>query len=458
MNVQESHQYCNQHIALIGYGVTGKACADYLLAKGANLAIFDKADLSKQLSENHQQASTHKLHEQSDLNAFDQVVVSPGVNLCQAFIQKFKATGKSVIGDIELFAVENTCPVIAVTGSNGKSTVVDMLSKAIAAAGFKVGLGGNFGRSALTLLDQGFDYIVLELSSFQLESTHSLQPKIACVLNVSPDHIDRHGSMQAYTDAKLSIYNKAEHVIYNRDDEKTFPPKYTNQTQASFGLQQIHSESATAPSLFQNAEGIWINTNLLLNAAKIDNVNQHQLLNMQVVLACAMHLQLPLQTVVKSLSAYTGLAHRFERVLLEQGVEWINDSKATNPGACIAALESLVSKNKAIILIAGGDSKGADLSELTSFINQHVSLLILMVKDKHLFTHTGVDFKLANNISQCVEFAQTAAYDLKLSEGRDVAVLLSPACASIDMFDNYQHRGNEFAQAVNVLAKEVVSP
>lgn len=458
MNTQGNNHYSKQRIALIGYGVTGKACADYLLAKGANLTIFDKTDLSEQLSENHKQASTHQLHEHSDLSAYDQVVVSPGVNLQQAFIQNFKALGKPVIGDIELFAVENTCPVIAITGSNGKSTVVDMLSKAIADAGFKVGLGGNFGRSALTLLDQGFDYIVLELSSFQLESTHSLAPKIACVLNVSPDHIDRHGSMKAYTDAKLSIYNNAEHLIYNRDDERTFPPKNTKQTYASFGLQRISSNSDTTPSLFQNPKGIWLNDTLLLNAAQIDNINQHQLQNMQVVLACAMHLNLPLHSVVESLSTYTGLAHRFERVLLEQGVEWINDSKATNPGACIAAIESLVSKNKAIILIAGGDSKGADLSALARIIKQHLSLLILIGKDKHLFTHMGVAFQLAENISECVDLAQKAALDLKLRKESDVAVLLSPACASIDMFDNYQHRGNEFVKAVKAMSKEAVSP
>jgi len=445
----DAHRYTKQAIAVIGYGVTGKACAEFLLGKGALITVFDKTDMAEAVSTSHPNMEFRVLNESSQLSEFDQVVVSPGVNLNQPFIREFKASGKPVIGDIELFALENNKPVLAITGSNGKSTVVDMLSKSLEKAGYKVGLGGNFGTSALAMLEHNYDYIVLELSSFQLESTFSLQPCISCVLNITPDHIDRHGSMQAYTMAKGSIYNNAEHLIFNRDDPLTYPVGLIDATSSSIGIMRpaITQHQGKARHFYQNAKGIWQQDELVLDSAQLNNVSQHQLLNMQVVLACTEHLGIDTSIVTKSLCEYTGLAHRFEQVASSESSDYINDSKATNPGATVAAIESLQGKAQPIILIAGGDGKGADMSALLSCIHQHVTALVLLGKDRELFTQANVPFSLVNSMQEAVKAANALSLKNYQTHQQRSTIMLSPACASIDMFNNYQHRGEMFTQA-----------
>lgn len=443
------HPYSNQAIALIGYGVTGKACADYLLTKNAIVTVFDKTDVSDSLSAIKGNIQFCLLGESTDLLAYDQVVVSPGVNLNQDYIRQFKATGKPVIGDIELFARENTIPVIAVTGSNGKSTVVDMLRKCLISAGYKVGLGGNFGTSALAMLGEDYDYIVLELSSFQLESTNSLQACISCVLNITPDHIDRHGSMHEYAMAKVSIYRNAEHLIFNREDPLTYPVGEISASSSSIGIAQaaITQHQGREAHFYQDAKGIWLNNALLLSTDTLHSISQHQLLNMQVVLACTHYLGIALTSIVNSLYGYTGLAHRFELIASNDFSEWINDSKATNPGATVAAIESLVSKSKRILLIAGGDGKGADMSALLTCLHEHVAGLILMGKDREVFTQANVPYVFVNTMQEAVVCANEMALNTFQTTQERSTVMLSPACASIDMFRNYQQRGELFSQA-----------
>lgn len=478
-----TYTYTSQSIAVIGYGVTGKACAEYLLAKGANVTIFDKK-IDASLNSSHL-FSIVQIHENIDLSLFSLVVVSPGVNLQQPFLQRYMhinakrdVDGPSVIGDIELFARElnaqnallspSTEPtkVIAVTGSNGKSTVVDMLTKALTEQGLAVALGGNFGTSALSLLRLNkaqqmsnhtvphLDVIVLELSSFQLESTFSLCPYIACILNVTSDHIDRHGSMFAYTQAKQQIYLNAQHTIYNRDDTATLPPTLVNSM--SIGL----TAQGVSPSivLSQNQQGIFAGHELVLNATKFANVSEFQLLNMQAVLACGFILQLDIPQVVESLTRYKGLAHRFEIVYENADVRWINDSKATNPGACVAAINSLAQQLDHIVLIAGGDAKGADTDSLARPIQEHVKKLILIGKDAHLFTQFSTPYVHASSIQEAVKLAKLAVDEILSAHASGarsepnkpfIGVLLSPACASIDMFTNYAQRGLLFCQAVH---------
>lgn len=456
------HPYKNRSIALIGYGVTGKACVQFLLEKGAKVSVFDKS--FKSYSAETENLALYPLDESASLAQYDYVVVSPGVNLQQAFIRNYK-NSENVIGDIELFARElkrqndlkkapqKHTKVIAVTGSNGKSTVVDMLTKALTKAGLRVALGGNFGTSALSLLTQEYDLFVLELSSFQLESTYSLHADVACILNVTSDHLDRHGNIENYTQIKHRIYKNAKHVIFNRDDELTAPEG--SKTSYSIGLHKS-LKPEVGHHYYQTDEGIFCGNNKLINKSSLNSNCQFQLLNMQVVLACTHILGLEYAPVVSALASYTGLPHRYELICRTRHVDWINDSKATNPGACLAAIESASSSYEYIILIAGGDAKGADASILTKAIQQNVDMMYLMGKDAELFTQFEIPYQYTISLQDAVNKANEHVKKL-LDEAADshvpnrptIAVLLSPACASIDMFQNYQQRGDIFSQAVH---------
>ena len=466
-----AHSYENQSIALIGYGVTGKACLEFLLEKKANVCVFDKAFTEHKTSSPN--LHFYPLDDSVVLAQFDTVVVSPGVNLAQAFIKTFLDNGnsksKQVLGDIELFAREfeiqnksrllaqKPTKIIAVTGSNGKSTVVDMLAKSLAQCGFRVALGGNFGTSALSFLSQDYDFIVLELSSFQLEASYSLRPDIACILNVSADHLDRHGNLHTYTAIKHRIFQNASATIFNRDDELTKPSDISDAY--SFGLNRPrHLQDDHC--FYQTNEGIYLENKLLLDSAKLNNSSQFQLLNMQVVIACAIILNIELAPVIDTLLAYTGLPHRFQVIHKTANITWINDSKATNPGACLAAIESASRQFSRIVLIAGGDAKGADTNVLKETIQKNIDMMILIGKDAALFTHFDVPYKHASSLEEAVCLAneylrfvssQQSSHNqpTKDSSKFSSAVLLSPACASLDMFNNYQERGDIFSKAVH---------
>lgn len=477
--LSHSHNYAGQSIAVIGYGVSGKACAQYLSQKGAKVSVFDKSfDVSSAKNEHFECGI---LNDSTSLLAFDLLVVSPGVNLKQSFIQAYLKKHKHkdrIIGDIELFArelnaqnenlAEGSQPtkLIAVTGSNGKSTVVDMLFKGLRTLGLNVLLGGNFGTPALALISESsshragenIDLIILELSSFQLESTFSLCPDIACILNISSDHLDRHGNMDAYIQAKQQIYVNAKHVVYNREDPACFPLEPKAAT--SFGL-TCEQDKAEA-SFYQNDAGIFNGKALLFDLSKYGQFSQFQVLNMQVVMVCAHILKddfacIDLAAIAQSLSQYKGLAHRFELIRQSATTRWINDSKATNPGASIAAIESLSKQVQHIILIAGGDAKGAQTSDLGKLIAERVDRLVLIGKDADLFTHFDTPFTKAKSIEEAVAHASNYADELVTAsinaqecvDSKCVGILLSPACASIDMFSNYQQRGELFCQAVN---------
>ncbi len=497
-----SQVYQDKSIALIGYGITGKACAEFLLEKGASVTVFDKIFVSpdtipivqaivpSKIGNTHSEIKQTdqpnvqyvRLQENTQLVGFDLVVVSPGVNLNQAFIQNYMANkadlsqnnpsdNPPVIGEIELFARElndrnsrladtKSAPkLITITGSNGKSTIVDMLTKALLAQNIKVGLGGNFGRSALTLLDDNLDVIILELSSFQLETTYSLKPFIAGIVNITSDHLDRHGNIQTYIHAKQRIYRDAAHTIANRDDINTYP---TNTNNCVFFGKQTSIEPNKA-GFYQNREGIYFtaqsdhhqhNPVKVFELSVTSNLQDFQLLNMQVVLACITLIGANMSMASNSLDTYVGLAHRFETVLDTPQVMWINDSKATNAGASIAAIESLSEKVDAIVLIAGGDAKSADLNLLTQIIQKHVQHLILIGKDAQRFVNIIDAYEVVESLNDAVIRANSVAQKLANKQCK-VGVLLAPACASTDMFTNYQERGQRFVDAVHALGVSI---
>ncbi|MFC3120959.1 UDP-N-acetylmuramoyl-L-alanine--D-glutamate ligase [Agaribacter flavus] len=469
-NTSFDTQYQDKAVAVIGFGVTGQACVKFMLARGANVTLFDsKYDdlLDKQIDDPLLvQVKLARFDESSEFEGFHLVLVSPGVNTQKNAIQRAIKLGLPLVSDIELFARHNTTPTIGITGSNGKSTVVDMLNTGLSKEGLKVAVGGNFGNSVLELLDEQYDVIVLELSSFQLELTFSLKLSVAAILNVSEDHIDRHGDLLSYARAKQGIYKHADVCIFNRDDVLTAIPPEALPESKSQGVddsrsQRLFSFGKTAPlacsqavelAIFENAEGLYINNAKILKYEAIAHLAKHNVLNLQVALLCAKAIlkdDNAFKKCTMSLMTYRGLAHRFSLVrqtTLANGMQtqWINDSKATNPGAAIAAI-NCINENDNLVLLVGGDSKGTDLSELKSLISSRVNLLLSMGKDARRFAGCCANTEFVASMESAVNAAKQYVETCTTNS----VVLLSPACASMDMFKNYQHRGEVFEQAVN---------
>jgi UDP-N-acetylmuramoylalanine--D-glutamate ligase len=449
-------EYRSMHIAIIGLGVTGLACLRFLLDQGAKVSAFDQKtiDRSELLSRISRSdlglLDSQRLAPETCFETFDLVVLSPGVNPSHPAIAPLMGQAK-LISDLDLFARHNSIPCIGVTGSNGKSTVVDMLQKALQASGKTALLGGNFGTSAIDLLNTEADYIVLELSSFQLQISQCIPLAVACILNVTEDHIDRHGSLENYQLAKQRIFEHAGYAVFNREDAATLPQQTSTKTNsmklrviASVGLQQVEG----GQQFWQDKNGIYVGKLPLIRSADLKMPLSHMMLNMQFVLAILKSLDLSLDLAIDLLKEYQGLAHRFELVREDEQVVYINDSKATNPGACLAAIECAKNLHWNIILIAGGDAKGADLNVLQNAINRDVTLTLVFGKDAEQFIPLLERVKKVNDLSEAIALAEQSARQ----QSSKTAILLSPACASTDMFENYSARGEAFCRQVLEIA------
>lgn len=428
----------NRKIVVVGVGLTGLSCVRFLKAKGAQVVAMDsRSELALKLDV----PLFLGPFDGSRLNKADLIVLSPGIDLHLAVIQNAIASGVQVIGDIELFAQFNTVPVIAITGSNGKSTATHLVVEMCKAAGKNVLMGGNIGIPVLDLLEQQADIIVLELSSFQLETTYSLAPLAATVLNISEDHLDRHGDLEAYQSIKLSIYKHAKNAVCNRDDILSYP--INSKPALTFGA----SVSAKGFSWDKQQSSILFNKHAYLDAQSCLLVGDHNMSNIQAAAALAKVAGIDDESIKKGARAFGGLPHRCQTISLVNNIRWINDSKATNVGATLAAIKGLMSDVKSkLILIAGGEGKGADFKPLNESISESVDALITLGKD-------GKQIKSAKSecysVTSIEEAVQQAA---KLAKSGDT-VLLSPACASLDMFVSYQQRGDCFANAVKELSK-----
>ena len=439
-------------IAVVGLGVSGMSVLRYLLSINIQPKVFDSrltppiADAEQQyVNQVERQFGQFKLHEFLE---FDYVIVSPGISLKEPAIAEALMNNDNVFCDVELFARINDKPVLAVTGSNGKSTVVAWLEDFLRRIGKNAVACGNYGIPVMDVLEQGHDgnpveVFVMELSSFQLETTHSLICEAATVLNVTPDHMDRYESFSEYSQAKLKIYTHSKLCLYNNDDFNTKPLLARCDKVHAFG---------TAAQL--RTENYWLfdvsNDNFYVNGECIGNLSQlaltgsHNGKNAIVVLALANALGIDVKTEFEQLSHFAGLPHRCQTVANANQVTFIDDSKATNVASTQAALSGL-SKSSApnIILIAGGDAKGADLSELKSDIQSKVKTVIAFGKDKTKFS----EFLKPEQLIIVNSMAEAVALSSSMSVDGDI-VLLSPACASIDMYKNYQERGNDFKQLV----------
>jgi UDP-N-acetylmuramoylalanine--D-glutamate ligase len=375
------------------------------------------------------------------LLASDLIVASPGIALAHPALSEAADAGIEIVGDIELFCREAQAPIVAITGSNGKSTVTTLVGEMARAAGWQVGVGGNIGLPALTLLKSPAQLYVLELSSFQLETTYSLQAAAATILNVTEDHMDRYPlGMQQYRAAKLRIYENARVCVVNADDGMTMPVRGVDARCVSFGINLgdyhlTHQQGST----WLRAQG-----ERVLNTDEMTLVGQHNYTNALAALALADAVNIPRASSLKALTTFTGLAHRFQLVHENHGVRWINDSKATNVGSTEAALNGLQVKGT-LWLLMGGDGKSADFSALTRFLQGDNVRIYCFGRDGDALA------ALRPEIATRTETMQQAMEQIAPQVKAGDMVLLSPACASLDQFRNFEQRGDVFAQ----LAKEL---
>lgn len=423
-------------VAVVGLGVTGQSCVRFLQSQNALVTGFDtRLHLSLELGI---PVFLGDLAEDV-LSQFDLVLISPGLSTTMPAIQFAKAKGIEVIGDIELFARFNKSTLVGVTGSNGKSTVVSMLHDIFTKAGKRCAVGGNIGTPVLQLLDSELDIVVLELSSFQLETINQLPLKVAAVLNISEDHMDRYDSLADYAAAKARIYHDADICIANQEDE------LTQCDEKEFDYLLTTSERDSGFGLSSNPASITYDGEVYLQSGEMQVSGIHNLFNAQAAALIAKVTGIDDRYIKSALSDYQGLPHRCQKVARINKVDWINDSKATNVGATIAAISGLKpSLSGKLILLAGGDSKNADLAPLTPYMENDVEHLIVFGKDANKLAALKTSAKVVETMQQAVEVAANLAHS-------NDTVLLSPACASLDMFKNFEHRGQVFQASVEGL-------
>ncbi|SFN94305.1 UDP-N-acetylmuramoylalanine--D-glutamate ligase [Candidatus Pantoea varia] len=434
--------YRGRKVVIIGLGLTGLSCVDFFLAQGVTPRVMDTRVSPPGLDKLPGQVERHLGGINGDwLLAADLIVASPGVALSHPILSEAVEAGIEIVGDIELFCREAQAPIVAITGSNGKSTVTTLVGEMAKAAGWQVGVGGNIGLPALSLLQSPAQLYVLELSSFQLETTYSLKAAAATVLNVSEDHMDRYPlGMQQYRAAKLRVYENAQICIVNADDALTMPVRGADTRCVSFGVDfgDYH--------LNKQQGSIWLRVKgeKVLNTAEMKMTGQHNYTNALAALALADAVGLPRASSLAALTHFNGLAHRFQLVHEHQGVRWINDSKATNVGSTEAALNGLQVKGT-LWLLMGGDGKSADFTPLIPWLQgDNVRL--------YCFGRDGDELAaLRPGIAVRTETMRQAMEQIAPQVKDGDMVLLSPACASLDQFRNFEQRGEQFAQ----LAKEL---
>jgi UDP-N-acetylmuramoylalanine--D-glutamate ligase len=437
---------------VVGLGKTGISAIEYLLSQGERIAAADSR-LQPPDIESIRRRFPH-LHlylgdfEKSNFYDCERLLLSPGVSIREPAIQAAIKKGVHLSSDVEVFCQQVKAPIVAVTGSNGKSTVVTLLTDMIERCAYRVKLAGNIGTPVLDLVgDEEPDFYVLELSSFQLETLQSLNAVAALVLNVSADHMDRYQCLEDYASVKQVIYAGDGKMILNADDPLVSKMEQSNRESVHYGL----SDSAGNEFGIRVVDGeilLCHRQENLMSTSSLKILGRHNISNVLATLALGDAIGLPMQTMLESLRDFSGLAHRCQWVAKVNEVDWYNDSKGTNVGASCAAIESL-SGGHQLILIAGGESKQADFYEFSNSIQAHVSQVILIGRDAALIDEVlskGTQRYFATGMQAAVN---TAA---KLAKPGDI-VLLSPACASQDMYRDYQERGDQFTEAVLALSE-----
>lgn len=456
-----SMQLKDKSVLVLGLGETGLSLVRWMLVHGAKVRAADSRDappMQAYLQTNHPQVETRCGIFRSDLlEDIELVAISPGIPMSDPLVQKAVARGIPVVGDIELFAhslpKDNPPKVIAITGANGKTTVTSMVGEMCRAAGLDTEMAGNISPAVLDVLIQRQgkhpDVWVLELSSFQLESTYTLSADVATVLNISEDHLDRYADMGGYIAAKARIFRcdgRGGVQVLNRDDPASMAMGLRERLIQTFGVESPAVDKHDL-GIEREAEEIWLveGTRRLLNAAEMQVVGLHNVANALAAISLCRAAGLPMPPLLNALRAFKGLPHRVEKVAEINGVTYYDDSKGTNVGATVAALNGL---GCSAVVILGGEGKGQDFVPLQSAVALHARVAVLIGRDADKIAaaldECGVPLLRAADLQEAVRISAAEA------QAGD-AVLLSPACASYDMFRNYQHRAEVFVAAVREL-------
>jgi UDP-N-acetylmuramoylalanine--D-glutamate ligase len=441
---------------IVGLGKTGLSCARYLRSVGRDFTVMDSRLNPPGLTEFQDQFPTIEPRlggfSQSILNSAEEIILSPGVGVSTPEIQIAINAGVLVRGDIDIFSKEVKSPFVAVTGSNGKSTVVSLLNAMVIEAGLQVLLGGNHdgveASPALDLLLQERpDLYILELSSFQLETTRKLGAKVAVILNISEDHMDRYSSLDDYEEAKQRIFIGCHQVVVNREQSASIPRHWQGTPQSSFGLNSP-GQGEWGILVEDDKHYLAFGEEKLIGVEELKIRGRHNVGNALAALALGDALRLPLPAMLNALRTFPGLPHRCQWLRSHLGVEYYNDSKGTNVGASLEAVRSLGElANGKIILIAGGVDKNADFSPMIPVVSRFVKLVILIGRDANKIAEI-----FNNYVEVCFSKTLTEAVNVAQKSGSpgDI-VLLSPACASFDMFTDFTHRGRVFTESVEAL-------
>ena len=435
-----------------GLGISGVSAVNFLHEHGYHVAVTD----SREVPPGHDQIPTDV---QTSFGQFDQelllqaeeIIISPGLDPKLPEIQAAIAKGIPVVSEIQILRRATDKPIVAITGSNAKSTVTTLMGLMAQDAGVKAAIGGNLGRPALDLTHDDPDVYILELSSFQLETTSNLNAEVAVVLNMSEDHLDRHGDMAGYHAAKHRIFQGVKKVVYNRDDSLTRPLVPDVTPMQSFGL---NAPDLNQYGVLREDDGtIWLarGRERLLKSSEMYIQGTHNVANALACLALGEAMGLPLDKMLDTLKTFKGLEHRCEFVKDVNGVRYYNDSKGTNIGATLAALDGLGAAIEAqggkVAIILGGQGKGQDFTALRASLQKYAKVAVLIGEDRPIIEKAieGTTTLLhAESLSEAVALCQQS------TQVHDV-VLLSPACASFDMFTGYPQRGHHFVEYVNAL-------
>ncbi len=436
-------------VLVVGLGATGLSCVRHLAGPGRparRIVAVDsrerppcRAAVESEFPEVEVRCGGF---EAPVFDAAAEIVVSPGVSVREPALRAAAARGVPIVGDIELFARAADAPVVAITGSNGKSTVTSLVAAMARRDGVRAASGGNLGPPALSLLGSGHELYVLELSSFQLETTGTLRPAAAAVLNISADHMDRHESLAAYVAAKSRVLGGDTVVVTNLDDPLAARLGGERCRRIAFGTRP-------RPGAHWYVEGCGDAARVMRRGESVMSVGavplagMHNVANVLAAFALGDAIGLRVGAMVRAVEAYAGLPHRCETVAVRDGVRWINDSKGTNVGAAVAAIEGIGARGP-VVLIAGGLAKGADFSPLAAPARRHVRCAVLIGRDAA---------RLEAALDGCAELRPApdlaAAVDIAAAAARDGdSVLFSPACASFDMFADFEARGAAFRRLV----------
>ncbi|MBU3056480.1 UDP-N-acetylmuramoyl-L-alanine--D-glutamate ligase [Pseudomonas indica] len=436
---------------VVGLGKSGVSLVRFLARQGLPFAVADTRENPPELAALKTQFPQVEVRcgalDVEFLSRAGELYVSPGLALATPALREVAARGVKMSGDIDLFVRHAKAPIVAITGSNAKSTVTTLVGEMAAAAGRKVAVGGNLGTPALDLLDDAVELYVLELSSFQLETTERMNAEVATCLNVSEDHMDRYDDLQAYHLAKHRIFRGARQVVVNRQDALSRPLIADQVPCWTFGLDKPDFKGFGL--IEENGEKhLAFQFQALMPVRELKMRGAHNQANALAALALGHAVGLPFEPMLDTLRGFTGLPHRCQWVRERNGVNYYDDSKATNVGAALAAIEGLGADILGkLVLIAGGDGKGADFSALRAPVGRFCRAVVLLGRDAERLAEALDGAAPLVRVKTLDEAVRSAA---ELASSGD-AVLLSPACASLDMFKNFEERGRLFAQAAEGL-------